>query len=330
MTEMKTKILQILRHTDGYVSGQQLCDELGVSRTAVWKVINQLKEEGYEIEAVRNKGYHILEAADVLDSSEIRSRLHTQWIGKEVYYQSEIDSTNSWMKRLAEDGAPEGSVTIADMQSRGKGRRGRVWVTPFGTSAPFSVLLRPDIRPDRASMLTLVIGLCVAQGIQEMYGLDVGIKWPNDVVVNGKKICGILTEMTMQAEYIDSVIVGVGINANMQEFSPELTDKATSLRNELGHPVKRAEIVVKILELFEEKYQIFLKTQDLTGLMEEYHSFLLNKDKEVRVLQPGDEHAGVARGINAMGDLIVERSDNGQTEKVFAGEVSIRGLYSYV
>lgn len=327
---MKTKILHILRNTQGYVSGQQLCDELGVSRTAVWKVINQLKEDGYEIEAVRNRGYRILEAADVLNGSEIKSRLHTQMMGKEVYYQSEIDSTNSWMKRLAEEGAQAGSVTIADMQSRGKGRRGRVWVTPFGTSIPFSVLLRPDIRPERASMLTLVMGLCVAQAIHELYDLKTGIKWPNDVVVHDKKICGILTEMTMQAEYIDSVIIGTGINANMQEFSPELADKATSLRNELGRPVKRADIVVKILEIFEEKYQIFLRTQDLSGLIEDYHGYLLNRDKEVRVLQPGDEHTGVARGIDEMGNLIVERSDNGQTEKVFAGEVSIRGLYSYV
>lgn len=327
---MKTKILHILRNTQGYVSGQQLCDELGISRTAVWKVINQLKEDGYEIEAVRNRGYRILEAADVLNGSEIKSRLHTQMMGKEVYYQSEIDSTNSWMKRLAEEGAQAGSVTIADMQSRGKGRRGRVWVTPFGTSIPFSVLLRPDIRPERASMLTLVMGLCVAQAIHELYDLKTGIKWPNDVVVHDKKICGILTEMTMQAEYIDSVIIGTGINANMQEFSPELADKATSLRNELGRPVKRADIVVKILEIFEEKYQIFLRTQDLSGLIEDYHGYLLNRDKEVRVLQPGDEHTGVARGIDEMGNLIVERSDNGQTEKVFAGEVSIRGLYSYV
>lgn len=327
---MKTKILQILRNTDGYVSGQQLCDELGVSRTAVWKVINQLKEEGYEIEAVRNRGYRILEAADVLNGSEIKSRLHTQKIGSQVYYQPEIDSTNSWLKRLAEEDAPDGSVAIADMQSRGKGRRGRVWVTPFGTSIPFSILLRPDIRPERASMLTLVMGLCVAQAIHELYGLETGIKWPNDVVVHGKKICGILTEMTMQADYIDSVIIGVGINANMQEFPSELEDKATSLRKELGHPVKRADIVVKILEIFEQKYHIFLQTQDLEGLINDYHGYLLNKDREVRVLQPGDEHTGVARGIDALGNLIVERSDNGQTEKVFAGEVSIRGLYSYV
>lgn len=327
---MKTKILQILRNTKGYVSGQQLCDELGVSRTAVWKVINQLKEEGYEIEAVRNRGYRILAAADVLDDSEIKSRLCTHHIGSHVYYQSEIDSTNSWLKRLAEDGAVDGSVAIADMQSRGKGRRGRVWETPLGTSVPFSVLLRPDIRPERASMLTLVMGLCVARAIQELYGLDTGIKWPNDVVVKGRKICGILTEMTMQAEYIDSVIIGVGINANMQEFSPDLADKATSLRNELGRPVKRADIVVKTLEIFEDMYRVFLQTQDLTGLIDDYQGFLLNKDKEVRVLQPGDEYEGVARGIDELGNLIVERKDNGRTEKVYAGEVSVRGLYSYV
>ena len=179
-------------------------------------------------------------------------------------------------------------------------------------------------------MLTLVMGLCVAEAMEQLYGMEVGIKWPNDVVVNGKKICGILTEMTMQAEYIDSVIIGTGINANMQEFPEELQDKATSLRNILGKPVKRADIVVKILELFEENYHIFLQTQDLTGLIDKYHSFLLNRGKEVRVLQPGDEHEGVAEGIDALGNLLVIRKDTGEKEQVFAGEVSIRGLYSYV
>ncbi len=327
---MKTEILQMLRKANGYVSGQQLCETLQVSRTAVWKVMKQLQEEGYEIEAVRNKGYRILEAADVLSDSEIQSRLHTDSIGCRVYYQPEIDSTNSWMKRLAEDGAADGSVTIADQQSRGKGRRGRAWESPAGTSIPFSLLLRPDIRPERASMLTLVMGLCVAEAIRELYGLDTGIKWPNDIVVKGKKICGILTEMTMQGTYIDSVIIGVGINANMLEFPEELQDKATSLRRELQHPVKRADIVVRILELFEEKYRLFLKTQDLTHMVEDYHGFLLNRGKEVRVLQPGEEYVGTAQGIDAMGNLIVIRKDNGKKEEVFAGEVSIRGLYSYV
>lgn len=327
---MKEKILRILRESGDYVSGQELCEQMGVSRTAIWKVIGQLKEEGYEIEAVRNRGYRIQGVPDSLEASEVKSRLHTRLIGREVYFAKEVDSTNTWLRRLEDEGCGEGAVTLADTQTRGKGRRGRVWQTPVGTSIPVSILLKPDFPPERASMLTLVMGLSVAQAIEAVCGLKTGIKWPNDVVISGKKICGILTEMNAQMDYIEYVIVGVGINANMTEFSEDLADKATSLRNELGHPVNRGDIVAAVLESFEKNYEYFLKTLDLSGMREEYNRILLNRNEQVRVLQPKAEYEGTALGIDEMGNLLVRRADDGRIERVYAGEVSIRGLYSYV
>ena len=329
MESIKTKILKVLRGTKDYISGQELCEQLGVSRTAVWKYMKQLKEEGYEIQAVQNKGYRLVEVPDVLGESEIKSRMNTRWAGREVYFYEEIDSTNTQAKRLAEEGAVSGTLVVSDCQTKGKGRRGRVWESPKGTTLYMTLMIRPQIRPERASMLTLVIGLSVVQAIRNVLKVEVGIKWPNDVVLNKKKLVGILTEMNAQMDYIEYLVLGVGINANTKEFPPEIQDKATSLQIELGYPVNRAELVAETMKCFENYYEIFEKTQDLSGLMEAYQEVLVNYNQPVRVLEPGNEYSGIARGINELGELLVER-ENGVVETVYAGEVSVRGLYSYV
>ena len=329
MESIKTKILKVLRGTKDYISGQELCEQLGVSRTAVWKYMKQLKEEGYEIQAVQNKGYRLVEVPDVLGESEIKSRMNTRWAGREVYFYEEIDSTNTQAKRLAEEGAVSGTLVVSDCQTKGKGRRGRVWESPKGTALYMTLMIRPQIRPERASMLTLVIGLSVVQAIRNVLKVEVGIKWPNDVVLNKKKLVGILTEMNAQMDYIEYLVLGVGINANTKEFPPEIQDKATSLQIELGYPVNRAELVAETMKCFENYYEIFEKTQDLSGLMEAYQEVLVNYNQPVRVLDPGNEYSGIARGINELGELLVER-ENGVVETVYAGEVSVRGLYSYV
>ena len=329
MESIKTKILKVLRGTKDYISGQELCEQLGVSRTAVWKYMKQLKEEGYEIQAVQNKGYRLVEVPDVLGESEIKSRMNTRWAGREVYFYEEIDSTNTQAKRLAEEGAVSGTLVVSDCQTKGKGRRGRVWESPKGTALYMTLMIRPQIRPERASMLTLVIGLSVVQAIRNVLKVEVGIKWPNDVVLNKKKLVGILTEMNAQMDYIEYLLLGVGINANTKEFPPEIQDKATSLQIELGYPVNRAELVAETMKCFENYYEIFEKTQDLSGLMEAYQEVLVNYNQPVRVLEPGNEYSGIARGINELGELLVER-ENGVVETVYAGEVSVRGLYSYV
>ena len=329
MESNKTKILKILRNTDGYLSGQELCEQLGISRTAVWKYMKQLKEEGYEIQSVQNKGYCLMEVPDVLGDSEIKSRMETQWVGQRVYFSEEIDSTNTQAKRLAEEDAPSGTLVVSDCQVKGKGRRGRVWTSPKGEAIYMTILLRPQIRPDRASMVTLVMGLSVVQAIRNVLGLETSIKWPNDVVLNRKKLVGILTEMSAQMDYIEYLVIGTGINANMTAFSEELKDKATSLRMEMGRPVNRAALIAESMKCFEKNYEIFEKTQDLSGLMEDYQAVLANLNQPVRVLEPGHEYSGIARGINEKGELLVERED-GTVTAVYSGEVSVRGLYSYV
>ena len=201
---MKGEILKLLKETDGYVSGQELCRRFGVSRTAVWKVVNQLKEEGYEIEAVRNRGYALKGAGDVLSEAELLSCLETEWAGGRIVYFDATDSTNAQAKRLAH--APHGTLVVSDRQDGGKGRRGRSWASPSGVGIWMSLILRPEIAPSSASMLTLAAALAVREGIQEETGLSPLIKWPNDLVLNGKKICGILTEMStelMEIQYGD-------------------------------------------------------------------------------------------------------------------------------
>lgn len=331
---MKSDILALLRNSGDYVSGQQLCDRFGVSRTAIWKVINQLKEEGYQIESVSRKGYRLLESPqDILSQSEIESRMTTQWAGRKVFFFNETGSTNTDAKRFAEMGEPHGATVVADMQTAGKGRRGRGWQSPAGTSVYFTILLRPDFAPDKASMITLVMALSVAQAAEKMTNLDIKIKWPNDIVVNKKKICGILTEMSTTPEMneIQYVVVGVGVNANNtpEHFSEEVSQMATSLKMETGKHISRAALIEQILTCFEQNYEIFRKTLDMSGLQAAYQEHLINIGAQVRVLDPAGEYTGISKGIDPYGELIVEK-DDGESVRVYAGEVSVRGLYGYV
>lgn len=326
---MRSKILKILRESEEYVSGQQLCEELGVSRTAIWKVVNQLKEAGYEVEAVRNRGYRIVSSPDAITAEELSSVIDSQWAGKKIYYYEETDSTNIRAKRLGDDGEPGGTLVVTNQQSAGRGRRGRSWDSPVGSSIYMSLLLRPSIHPTKAPMLTLVMAIAVAKGLKESTGLDVQIKWPNDIVLNGKKLVGILTEMSTEIDYINHVVIGVGINVNMESMPQDLKEKATSLRIESGHTEKRSRIIAAIMKQFEYYYGIFLKTQDLSEMQEEYNELLVNQNKEVRILETKEEYNAHALGINKKGELLVKRQD-GTTEAIFAGEVSVRGVYGYV
>jgi BirA family biotin operon repressor/biotin-[acetyl-CoA-carboxylase] ligase len=325
---MKTEILEMLRSTQSYVSGQELCNKFGVSRTAVWKAINQLKEAGYEIEAVSNKGYHLLSAPDVIDEPELKSILTTEWAGQEYLYFDSIDSTNTKAQELAAQGYPNGTLVAAERQLSGKGRRGRSWESPAGSGIFMTLLLKPDINPGNASMLTLVAALAVAKAISEITGVPAGIKWPNDIVINGKKICGILTEMSAQFDYINHIVIGIGINVHNETFPEELQETASSLLLECGRRFHRATIMEKILEHFETYYAIFLETQDLEGLMREYNACLVNMQKIVKVLDPKEPFEGKAMGITKKGELIVDTWES--RKLVSSGEVSVRGIYGYV
>lgn len=326
---MRTKILKLLRDTKEYVSGQELCEKFGVSRTAVWKAVGQLKKEGYGIEAVQNKGYRLVSVPDVLSREEIISCMKTKRMGRNVVYLERTGSTNQDAKRLAEEGAQDGTLVVTDCQETGKGRRGRGWVSPPGINIYFTLLLRPQFQPDKASMLTLVMALSVAQAIERRTGYTPGIKWPNDIVMDGKKVCGILTEMTLEEEYIQSVVIGVGINVGQTDFPEEIKDKATSLALKCGTGTARSSLIAGIMEQFEKNYALFEKNLDLSDLKDTYETYLVNKNREVRILDPAGEYEGRAEGINEKGELLIELPD-GSVRRVYAGEVSVRGLYGYV
>ena len=232
------------------------------------------------------------------DQKTISESIHTEWAGKTVHFAKETDSTNEWIKKLSKEGAPEGTLAVAEFQSAGKGRLGRSWQAPEGSSVMMSILLRPTFEPQYASMLTLVMGLSVAEAVRDT-GVKVSIKWPNDVVVSHKKICGILTEMGLEKGRIREVVIGDGINVNLEEIPEELQDEK------------------------------FIQTCDLSMMVEEYNDMLANRQQPVRILDKLHPYEGIALGINEQGELLV-RDREGILQVVRSGEVSVRGLYSYV
>ncbi len=373
---MKEQIIRLLHETEGYVSGQELCDRFGVSRTAVWKVINQIKEDGYEIESVTRKGYRLVEAPDKVTAEEIQAALEklaggngaalVERLSKIVYYES-CDSTNTRAVALAEEGYPSGTLVVCNQQTAGKGRRGRSWNSPAGENIAMTLMLKPEIAPNNASMLTLVTALALVKAMQQCIGQQgtmqqcteqqgaeqqcieqqgaekrdeqsrggdekgqFAIKWPNDIVMNGRKICGILTEMSMQMDYINHLVIGIGINVSGTEFSEEIRATAGSILTEAGVRVKRADLIAHFLVAFEESHQTFLATEDFRALREEYNAHLVNKNQVVRVLDPKGEYSGIAQGINERGELLVKEETTKEIKTVSSGEVSVRGIYGYV
>ncbi len=337
---MKAEILALLRERADYISGQELCERFQVSRTAVWKAIGQLKKEGYVIEAVQNRGYRLAEEQeDAYGENELNSRIRTRWIGHPARFFEVTASTNLQAKLEAENGGTSGTLIVADKQTAGRGRRGRSWESPAGTNVYFSLLLRPDFSPDKASMLTLVMACAVAEGIGrtlESMGISADresrkplIKWPNDIIIDGKKVCGILTEMSAEQDYIQYVVIGTGINVRRQDFPQEMRDRAVCLEECYGQRIPRCELIAHVVKAFEEFYEVFCRTENLAGLKPFYESLLVNRDREVCVLDPKGEFRGTARGINENGELLIELADK-QIISVYAGEVSVRGIYGYV
>lgn len=270
----------------------------------------------------------IKEMLEAFGREALEAAIDTKWAGKHICYFKELDSTNARAKQEADNGAAEGTLVVTDMQTAGRGRRGRSWNSPAGVNLYFTLILKPVYQPDKAAMVTLVMALAVAEGISLTCGMEAEIKWPNDVVVNGKKVCGILTEMNVEHGQIQYVAVGVGVNVGLQEFPPEIADKAASLEAECGKPVSRTALAANILKAFEKYYESFLQELSLSCIRDKYNRRLVNRDREVRVLDPQGEFQGIARGINEFGELLVER-DDGSVTIVFAGEVSVRGIYGY-
>ena len=336
---MKAEILALLRERADYVSGQELCERFGVSRTAVWKAIGRLKEEGYRIEAVPNKGYRLLETEEVYGQNEIASRMNTKWVGKPVLFFDCIGSTNAQAKIDAENGAGSGTLLVADMQTAGRGRRGRSWTSPAGTNIYYTLILKPKFDPDKASMLTLVMAMAVSEGIEKYLAdngckdVTCGIKWPNDVVLSGRKCVGILCEGAFDPEGRLCVIMGVGFNGNQRVFPPELAASATSLflekqrQNPDAEPVILRELLTAFLEAAE-KAADRLEEGGLPAILPEYRARSVTIGSAVRVIAPTEEYIGQAEGMDASGSLLV-RDGSGVLRTVVCGDVSVRGLMGY-
>lgn len=325
---MKERILAYLKSRDGFVSGQAISEELGVSRTAIWKYINALKKEGYEIESVTRKGYRLLQSPDIITKEELAAFLPEGIFPGGICCFPVVDSTNEAAKRAVASGASDRTLFAADQQTAGRGRRGRSWSSPAGEDIFFSILLRPDIRPESASMVTILAAIAAAAAAKKHSGQTCMIKWPNDIVMHGRKICGILTEMTVEMDEISSVIVGVGFNVNRLRFPEEIADFASSIRKETGRRVRRAELLSDFAVEFSRRYERFLKEESLAPFVDEYNRCLINAGRQVKILRKGEELIRTAIGINDRGELIV-RDEEGTEETVLSGEVSVRGLYGY-
>lgn len=319
------RILELLRRQEGFLSGEDIGRELSITRAAVWKGIKKLREEGYEIEAVTNRGYRLTNPETMYNKRELEQGLKTKTMGQTIYFYEETDTTNNRARELALEGASEGTLVVAEKQTAGRGRRGKVWESPLGTGIWMSLVLRPQIAPAEASVLTLLCGLATAEAIEAETGLSAGIKWPNDILINGKKAVGILTEMDCEMSEVHFVIPGIGINVNTASFPPEIAEIATSLYLECGKTVSRRRLVHRVLERLEEHYETFLRTGSFAAMLEDYRKHCITLGKEVHVLGR-EPFFAEALDITPEGELLVRRADNGKEEVVFSGEVSIRGV----
>lgn len=319
------RILELLRRQEGFLSGEDIGRELSITRAAVWKGIKKLREEGYEIEAVTNRGYRLTNPETMYNKRELEQGLKTKTMGQTIYFYEETDTTNNRARELALEGASEGTLVVAEKQTAGRGRRGKVWESPLGTGIWMSLVLRPQIMPAEASVLTLLCGLATAEAIEAETGLSADIKWPNDILINGKKAVGILTEMDCEMSEVHFVIPGIGINVNTASFPPEIAEIATSLYLECGKTVSRRRLVHKVLERLEEHYETFLRTGSFAAMLEDYRKHCITLGKEVHVLGR-EPFFAEALDITPEGELLVRRADNGKEEVVFSGEVSIRGV----
>ena len=317
------ELLQLLRASEQFLSGEELSRKLGVTRTAIWKKIEQLRTEGYEIESITRKGYRLRKAPDILTETEIRIHLTPGTFGASLTALQTVDSTNNEARRLAEKGAPHGSVVVSEEQTGGKGRLGRQWVSPPGSGIWFSVLLRPQALPEEITGITLLSAVAVCRAIRKKTGLDAKIKWPNDVVIGTKKVCGILTELSAEWERVHYLIVGIGVNVNQSAFPPELSERATSLSLETDRPVvERAVLLCTILEEFERLY----KQYGVSSFPEEYRANCITVGRAVSLARAGKNIKGFASGVRDDGALLIQTENEG-TIAATSGEVVVQGIY---
>ncbi len=324
---IKYKILDTLRQREGMVvSGGELANRLGVSRTAVWKQILSLQSEGYQIESVPNKGYR-LQKSEVYSAYEITRRLNTQIIGHPVIFLEEVDSTNTYAKKLGTNGGENGTAVVAAHQTSGKGRMERKFESPEGDGVYLSILLRPKLQVSDINSITLMTAVVVSDTVEELCGVRPSIKWTNDVYLNGKKLCGILTECSIEGEsgMVEYAVVGIGTNLRQVsgDFPEEIRDIATSVFQETGVRIDRADYAAVLLQNFERYFYTQHFPQNKASFLERYRNDLFFLGQEITVVGLNGQYTAVALDIDGEGRLLV-RTEDGRTNALNSGEISIR------
>jgi len=325
---MKHQILFKLQETDDFVSGGKLAKEFGLSRTAIWKHIHSLMSDGYEIESVTNKGYRLISSPDIINYDEIKDELETKIIGRSIYHYKTIDSTNKKAKELAPK-VEEGTVVVSEEQTSGRGRLGRSWNSKMTKGIYTSIIVKPKTEPDKVAKLTLLAAAAVFQAFKEI-GIDSTIKWPNDILVKGKKVAGILTEMNCELGIINHIVLGIGINVNhnYDDIPEDLREKATSLKIETGEQIDRKHLFSILLNHLDELYIPFETTGDFETALDICRDNSAVIGVDILVVQGHKTREGRAISINHNGELMVHFEDG--LEPVLSGEVSIRKKDRYI
>lgn len=328
---LKEEILKLLKeNTQSFISGQYISEKLGVSRTAIWKYMNQIKEEGYELESVSNKGYKLVSSPDLLTLGEIEPYLTTKLVGRKIVHYDSVGSTNTEAKNIADLPESHGTVVIAEEQTSGRGRLGRSWVSPKYKGIWMSIILKPDLNPMEAVKLTQIAAAAILKAAREL-NIETLIKWPNDIVINHKKACGILTEMNAELTRINYVVVGLGINVNTEDkdFPEDIKEIATSLRIETKRLINRQELTAGILNNFERLYEEFVEHGNISASVDICRDNSAVIGKEIFIINRETKVEVKALDIDEDGRLLVEHSD-GRKEYIISGEVSVRGKGSYI
>ena len=319
---INARILDVLRaRTHTYISGEQLSRELNMSRTAVWKHVNALRSLGYRVEAITSMGYKLISSPSLLLPLEIKNGLNTKFVGQNIHWEYEVTSTNTVAAELADKGAPEGTVVVSECQKQGRGRMGRNWVSQPENGIYLSLILRPKFVPMKAPCITLLSAIAVVEALEHVLGLEAGIKWPNDVMIRGKKVSGILTELKAEIERIHYVIVGIGINVNNARFPKAFRDKVTSLSLEMKHPVSRIALVQMLLNSLERWY-VSTVERGVDRTFERWRELSCTIGNPVEVNLGDEVLRGIATQLGPDGSLYV-RMKSGEERQILAGDVTM-------
>ena len=321
----KTELLKRLFEADGQpVSGQDIADEFGLSRTAIWKYVKDFERDGYEIGTVRKKGYYLITVPDLVNEANVKKHLQATTYGNRIDYMETCESTQLIAHEEAQNGAPDGTVIISEEQTVGKGRMSRPWNSTAGKGIWMSVITRPALSPQQAPQMTLVAAVAVTRAIQEVTGIEPSIKWPNDILVNGKKVTGILTELQADPDRVKAIILGIGINVNQTEadFPEELKTIASSLKMVIGHSINRAELIAKTLEFLEHYTEIYV-THGFSPIKLLWEGYSNTAGKRIRAVMFNETIEGIALGISNDGMLEL-RLDNGTVRGIYSADIELK------